>query len=91
MKVGVPTEIKAQESRVGLTPNSVQELINHGHEVVIENNAGFGAGFENSDYEKKGAKIAPSASDVFNDADMIVKVKEPLSEEVSMIRKNQKN
>ena len=89
MKVGVPTEIKEQESRVGLTPNSVQELLNYGHEVIIQDNAGFNAGFENSDYEKIGAKIAPSASDVFNDADMIVKVKEPLSEEVLMLRENQ--
>ena len=89
MKVGIPTEIKAQESRVGLTPASVQELINHGHKVIIQDKAGYGAGFENSDYEKIGAKIAPSAGDVFNDADMIVKVKEPLSEEVSMLRENQ--
>ena len=78
MKVGIPTEIKAQESRVGLTPASVQELINHGHEVIIQDNAGFNAGFENSDYEKAGANIAPTAGDVFNDSDMIVKVKEPL-------------
>ena len=89
MKVGVPTEIKAQESRVGLTPTSVQELVNYGHEVIIQNNAGFGAGFENSDYEKAGAKIAPTAGDVFNDTEMIVKVKEPLSEEVKMLRENQ--
>jgi len=89
MKVGIPTEIKAQESRVGLTPASVQELINYGHEVIIQDNAGFNAGFENADYEKTGAKIAPSASDVFNDAEMIVKVKEPLNEEVSMLRENQ--
>ena len=89
MKVGVPTEIKAQEARVGLTPSSVQELTNHGHEVIIQDKAGFGAGFDNSDYEKTGAKIAPSAGDVFNDADMIVKVKEPLNEEVSMLRENQ--
>ena len=89
MKVGVPTEIKAQESRVGLTPASVQELVNHGHEVIVQGNAGFGAGFENSDYEKTGAKIVHSAGDIFNDADMIVKVKEPLSEEVSMLRENQ--
>ena len=89
MKIGVPTEIKAQESRVGLTPISVQELTNHGHEVIIQDNAGFGAGFENSDYEKAGAKIAPSAGDIFNDSDMIVKVKEPLNEEVSMLRENQ--
>ena len=89
MKVGVPSEIKAQESRVGLTPLSVQELINHGHDVLIENNAGFGAGFENADYEKAGAKIVPKADDVFDDSDMIVKVKEPQSEEVSMLRENQ--
>ena len=89
MKVGVPTEIKAQESRVGLTPTSVQELVNHGHDLIIQDNAGFGAGFKNSDYEKVGAKIAPKATDVFNDADLIVKVKEPLSEEVSMLRENQ--
>ena len=89
MKVGVPSEIKAQESRVGLTPLSVQELTNHGHDVLVENNAGFGAGFENSDYEKAGAKIALTAADVFNDSDMIVKVKEPQSEEVNMLRENQ--
>ncbi len=89
MKVGIPSEIKAQESRVGLTPKSVQQLTNHGHEVLVENNAGFGAGFENADYEKAGAKIASSAADVFNDSDMIVKVKEPQSEEVNMLRENQ--
>ena len=89
MKIGVPSEIKAQESRVGLTPFSVQELTNHGHEVLIQNNAGFGAGFENEDYQNAGASIAPTAGDIFNDSDMIVKVKEPQSEEVSMLRENQ--
>ena len=89
MKVGIPSEIKAQEARVGLTPLSVQEITNHGHDVLVENNAGFGAGFENADYEKAGAKIAPTAADVFNDSDMIVKVKEPQSEEVNMLRENQ--
>ena len=89
MKIGVPSEIKAQESRVGLTPLSVQELTNHGHEVLIQDKAGFGAGFENEDYQKAGAHIAPTAGDVFNDSDMIVKVKEPQSEEVSMLRENQ--
>jgi len=89
MLIGVPSEIKAQESRVGLTPKSVQELVNHGHQVLIQDRAGFGAGFENSDYEKAGARIAPFASDVFNDSDMIVKVKEPLNEEVTMLRENQ--
>jgi len=89
MKVGVPAEIKPQESRVGLTPNSVEKLISDNHEVIIQDNAGLGAGFENSDYIKVGAKIASSAGDVFNDSDMIVKVKEPLSEEISMLRENQ--
>ena len=51
MLIGVPSEIKDQESRVGLTPASVKELINHGHSVIVENNAGYGAGFDNSDYE----------------------------------------
>jgi alanine dehydrogenase len=89
VKVGIPSEIKAQEARVGLTPLSVQEITNHGHDVLVEKNAGFGAGFENADYEKAGAKIAPTAADVFNDSDMIVKVKEPQSEEVNMLRENQ--
>ena len=62
MKVGVPTEIKAQESRVGLTPASVQELTNYGHKVIIQDKAGYGAGFENSDYENVGAKITPNAT-----------------------------
>jgi len=89
VKVGIPSEIKAQEARVGLTPLSVQEITNYGHDVLVEKNAGFGAGFENADYEKAGAKIAPTAADVFNDSDMIVKVKEPQSEEVNMLRENQ--
>ena len=89
MKIGVPSEVKAQESRVGLTPSSVQELTNHGHDVLVQDNAGFGAGFENVDYEKAGAKIALTAGDIFNDSDMIVKVKEPQSEEVNMLRENQ--
>ena len=89
MKIGIPSEIKAQESRVGLTPLSIQELTNHGHEVLVQDNAGFGAGFENSDYEKVGAKIVPTAGEGFNDSDMIVKVKEPQTEEVKMLRENQ--
>ena len=89
MKIGVPSEIKAQESRVGLTPLSVQELTNHGHEVFIQDNAGFGAGFENQDYQKAGAHIVSTAGDIFNDSDLIVKVKEPQSEEVKMLRENQ--
>ena len=89
MKVGIPSEIKAQESRVGLTPQSVQQLTNHGHEVFVQDQAGFGAGFDNADYSNAGAKIIASAEDIFNAADMIIKVKEPLKNEVAMLRENQ--
>ena len=89
MLIGVPSEIKPQESRVGLTPASVQELTNYGHQVLVEDKAGFGAGFENEDYEKAGAKISSTAENIFNEAEMIVKVKEPLTNEVAMLRENQ--
>ena len=89
MKIGVPKEIKPQENRIGLTPDSVKELIKNGHQVLIENNSGFEAGFENEQYKNAGAKIIDKAEDVFNDAEIIVKVKEPLSEEVKMIKENQ--
>ena len=89
MLIGVPSEIKAQELRVGLTPESVQQLVNHGHQVLVEDQAGYGAGFENSDYEYTGAKIIKEASDIFCDADLIIKVKEPLQNEVEMLRENQ--
>ena len=77
MKIGVPKEIKPQENRIGLTPESVKTLISEGHEVLVENNGGFEAGFENDQYLKAGAKIVNKASDIFNDAEIIVKVKEP--------------
>ena len=89
MIIGVPSEIKPQESRVGLTPESVQELTNYGHKVLVQDKAGFGAGFENEDYEKVGGKISLTAEDVFDEAEMIVKVKEPLTNEVAMLRENQ--
>jgi len=89
MKIGVPKEIKPQENRIGLTPESVKTLTSAGHEVLIENNGGFEAGFENSHYISSGAKIVNSAEDIFNDSDIIVKVKEPQSSEIKMIRENQ--
>ena len=89
MKIGVPKEIKPQENRIGLTPDSVKDLVSNGHEVLVENNGGFEAGFENSHYASSGAKIIDKAEDIFNDSDIIVKVKEPLSNEVKMIRENQ--
>jgi alanine dehydrogenase len=89
MKIGVPKEIKPQESRIGLTPDSVRILTSNGHEVLIENNGGFEAGFYNNQYKSAGAKIIDKAEDIFNDSEIIVKVKEPLSNEVKMIRENQ--
>ena len=89
MKIGVPKEIKPQENRIGLTPESVKVLVSEGHEVIIESNGGFEAGFENNQYTSVGAKIANNASDIFNDAEIIVKVKEPQKVEVDMIRENQ--
>tara|TARA_Y100001936_G_scaffold100671_1_gene99063 strand:- start:850 stop:1965 length:1116 start_codon:yes stop_codon:yes gene_type:complete len=89
MKIGVPKEIKPQENRIGLTPESVKSLVSNGHEVLIENNGGFEAGFENDQYKSVGAQIIDKAEDIFNDAEIIVKVKEPLSNEVKMIRENQ--
>ena len=89
MKIGVPKEIKPQENRIGLTPDSVKTLVSEGHEILVENNGGFESGFDNDQYEKVGAKIINKAEDIFNDAEIIVKVKEPLSNEVKMIKENQ--
>ncbi len=89
MKIGVPKEIKPQENRIGLTPKSVKTLTSNGHEVLIENNGGFEAGFDNDQYKSAGAKIIDKAEDIFNDAEIIVKVKEPLAKEVKMIKENQ--
>ena len=89
MRIGVPKEIKPQENRIGLTPDSVKTLVSEGHEVLVENNGGFEAGFDNDQYKNAGAKIVEKATDIFNDAEIIVKVKEPLSNEVKMLRENQ--
>ena len=67
MKIGVPKEIKPQEHRIGLTPESVKILTSNGNEVLVENNGGFEAGFDNEQYEKAGAKIIDKAEDIFND------------------------
>ncbi len=89
MYIGVPKEIKNHEYRVGLTPESVQELIKYGHHVSVETGAGIGIGATDSDYQQAGANIAISPQDIFNNADMIVKVKEPQSNERKMLREGQ--
>ena len=75
MKIGVPKEIKPQENRIGLTPESVKTLTSNGHEVLIENNGGFEAGFDNDQYKSAGAKIIDKAEDIFNDAEIIEKLR----------------
>jgi alanine dehydrogenase len=89
MKIGVPKEIKSQENRIGLTPESVKILTSNGNEVLVENNGGFEAGFYNEQYKSAGAKILDKAEDIFDDAEIIVKVKEPQPSEVKMIKENQ--
>ena len=89
MRIGVPKEIKPQENRIGLTPDSVKVLTSKGHKVLVENNGGYEAGFDNNQYIKAGAKIVDKVEDIFNDSEIIVKVKEPLSDEVKMIKENQ--
>ena len=89
MIIGVPKEIKLQEHRIGLTPDSVKVLTDKGHEVLVQNNGGFEAGFSNEDYKNAGAKIIETAEDIFKKAEIIVKVKEPQMNEVKMIREDQ--
>lgn len=89
MLIGVPKEIKNNEFRVGLTPDSVHEFIHHGHSVMVETNAGMGIGCADGDYEAAGASIASTAAEIFERADMIVKVKEPQANERKMLRKDQ--
>jgi len=89
MKIGCPTEIKSQEYRVGLTPNAAQEAAGHGHEVIVQTGAGLGAGFDDAAYEAAGARIIDTAAEVFAQADMIVKVKEPQAVERRMLREGQ--
>lgn len=89
MIIGVPKEIKNHEYRVGLTPASVRELTSHHHQVCIESSAGLGIGYSDKDYEQAGAKILNSASAIFAQSDLIIKVKEPLVNEVAMLREGQ--
>lgn len=89
MLIGVPKEIKVHEYRVGLTPNSVYALTSAGHEVVIETNAGAGVGYSDADYKAVGASILPDAAAVFDQAELIVKVKEPQAVERAMLKPNQ--
>lgn len=89
MKIGIPKEIKNNENRVGMTSAGVAELIRHGHEVMIQHTAGENSGFPDEEYVKVGAKILPDIASVYHEAEMIVKVKEPIEEEYPLIHKDQ--
>jgi alanine dehydrogenase len=86
LKVGVPTEIKTDEYRVALTPAGVRELVEHGHDVLVQAGAGDGSAIADEEYTSQGASILPDAEAVFAEADMIVKVKEPQPSEVALLR-----
>ncbi|MEQ1893742.1 MAG: alanine dehydrogenase [Planctomycetota bacterium] len=89
MKIGVPTEIKAQENRVALTPAGAERLTHAGHQVFVQSGAGLGSGFPDETYQRVGAKILGNAAAVFGEADLILKVKEPLESEWPLLRKGQ--
>lgn len=89
MLVGVPREIKDNEFRVGMVPHSVKEVVGHGHKVVVQSGLGLGIGMTDDAYEAAGATIVPDAAQVFAQADLVVKVKEPQPQEIPMLRKGQ--
>ncbi len=89
MKIGVPKEIKQQENRVSLLPSAAYQLKKRGHQVLVEQGAGVGSGYPDADYEHAGATMIPTHAGVFEEADMIVKVKEPLPEEYPLLRPKQ--
>ena len=86
MKIGIPKEIKNNENRVGMTPDGVAELVKHGHEVFVQHTAGEGSGFADAAYEKVGAKILPTIEAVYDVAEMIIKVKEPIKPEYPLLK-----
>jgi alanine dehydrogenase len=89
VKVGVPTEVKPDEYRVALTPAGVRELREHGHEVLIQSGAGEGSSIEDAAFAAQGARLVPDAAEVFEDAHLVLKVKEPQPEEVTLLRPGQ--
>jgi alanine dehydrogenase len=89
MLIGVPKEIKSNEYRIGLTPTGVRELVHNGHQVMVQRDGALTIGFENAHYEKAGAEIVDTAEEIFQRAEMIIKVKEPQPVECAMLRPGQ--
>lgn len=88
MRIGIPRERKNNEYRVALTPDSVKNIVGHGHDVLVEKNAGEGSGIDDTAYEKSGASIVSSEEQLFKNSELIVKVKEPQPEEYEYIKKD---
>ena len=86
MIIGIPKETKAQEHRVGLLPGAAYQLTRRGHTVLVEKNAGIGSGYADEEYAKVGAEVVTKHAEIFERAEMIVKVKEPLPEEYPLLR-----
>jgi alanine dehydrogenase len=89
MIVGIPREVKDRENRVSATPAAVHEYVTHGHDVIVERSAGVGSGFTDAEYVAEGARLVDRHEDVFAEADMIVKVKEPVASEYGLLRPGQ--
>ncbi len=89
MLVGVPKEIKVQEHRVGLTPAAVRELVHNGHEVITQSSCGIGIGCNDDVYREVGASVVGTAKEVFDNAELVIKVKEPQASEIAMLREDQ--
>ena len=89
MRIGVPKEIKPQENRIGLTPESVQVLTEANHQVMVLTNAGLGIGKTDEEFKQSGAVIVETREEIFDQAEMIVKVKEPQLEECALLKENQ--
>lgn len=86
MKIAVPTEVKNQEDRVGITPVGVRELIDHGHELFVQAGAGLASGFSDAEYSAQGATITPTEADTWENGELVLKVKEPVAEEYPLLR-----
>ena len=86
VKVGIPSEVKNNEFRVGITPVGVHELVRRGHDVLVQKGAGLGSSITDEEFVSQGAKILDSADDVWGESDMVMKVKEPVAEEYHRLR-----
>ena len=89
MLIGIPSEVKNHEYRVAITPAGVHELVRHGHDVVVEHGAGVGSSISDAEYKAAGARVLAAADDVWGEAELVLKVKEPVAEEYGRMRRGQ--